>query len=78
MPSGKKCDRQATPELESALHQGRLSRREFLTRLSALGLATTLPTLWPSDNAQAKTPKKGGDSGWELPAGQRVTRSTRP
>ena len=51
----------ATPkELIHALHEKRISRREFLTRMSALGIsAAALPTIM-STNAVAATPKKGG------------------
>ncbi len=47
-------------ELEQALQQGRISRREFLARASALGLASATAGLLPSGNVWADTPKKGG------------------
>ena len=46
-------------ELELALQHGRISRREFLARTSALGLAVAVPSL-QSGTAQAAKPKKGG------------------
>jgi peptide/nickel transport system substrate-binding protein len=46
--------------LERLLSEGKLSRREFLARASALGLAVAVsPTLFPA-KAKAATPKKGG------------------
>ena len=47
-------------KLESLLADGRMSRREFLNRVSVLGLITAVsPALWTS-SANAGTPKKGG------------------
>lgn len=47
-------------ELEHLLAHGKISRRDFLTRLSALGITTALsPTLFCAA-VQAKTPQKGG------------------
>lgn len=47
-------------DLLQALHQGKLSRREFIQRMSVLGVsAAALPALL-SNTAQADTPKKGG------------------
>ncbi len=47
-------------ELERLLTEGKLSRREFMTRVSALGLmAAVSPALLPT-SAKAATPKKGG------------------
>ena len=44
-------------KLERLLAQGKISRREFLTRMSALGLVVAVPSLM-SDSAFAA--KKGG------------------
>jgi len=47
-------------ELKKLFEQGRINRREFLIRASALGITATLyPTLFTSQ-AHASTPKKGG------------------
>ncbi len=47
-------------KLEKMLQAGRISRREFITYVSAAGLSAALsPTLLPSV-AQAETPKRGG------------------
>ena len=47
-------------ELEHLVRQEKISRREFLTRTTALGLsAAVLPALWPRV-AKATTPKPGG------------------
>ncbi len=47
-------------KLEKLLADGHMSRREFLNRVSILGLAATVsPALWTSI-ANAGTPKKGG------------------
>ena len=46
--------------LESLFRQGRISRREFLTRISALGLAVAVSPSLMSGRAGAQTPKKGG------------------
>ncbi|MHC4230078.1 MAG: ABC transporter substrate-binding protein [Planctomycetota bacterium] len=47
-------------KLEELLAKGRMSRRQFLSRVSMLGLAGTVsPALWTS-LAHAATPKKGG------------------
>jgi peptide/nickel transport system substrate-binding protein len=48
-------------KLEKLLLKGRISRRQFLRRLSILGLAGTVsPALWKSI-AHAGTPKRGGN-----------------
>ncbi len=47
-------------ELERLFTQGRITRREFMTRVSALGLATAVSPLLKPGNAQAAMPKKGG------------------
>ncbi|MEJ2023735.1 MAG: twin-arginine translocation signal domain-containing protein, partial [Deltaproteobacteria bacterium] len=47
-------------ELENLFTRGKITRREFIARVSALGLATAVsPALWYSP-AQASKPKKGG------------------
>ncbi|MBW2412281.1 MAG: twin-arginine translocation signal domain-containing protein, partial [Deltaproteobacteria bacterium] len=47
-------------KLEELLAQGRMTRRQFLNRVSLLGLAGAVsPALWTS-LAQAATPKRGG------------------
>ncbi len=46
--------------LEHSLTQGKISRREFLTRLSALGITTALSPTFFCTPAQAKKPQKGG------------------
>lgn len=46
--------------LERLFTRGKISRREFLNRVAALGLASAVaPALWPA-MADANTPKKGG------------------
>jgi len=47
-------------ELEKLLSQGRITRREFLTRVSALGLTAALSPALFSSSVHAGTPKKGG------------------
>ena len=47
-------------ELEHLLTQGKLTRRDFLARVSALGIAATLPTALLTTDSHAATPKKGG------------------
>ena len=47
-------------ELERSLSQGHISRRDFLARLSALGLAAALSPALLTTPAHAVTPKKGG------------------
>ena len=48
-------------KLEKLLMEGRVSRRQFLRRLTILGLTGTVsPALWKAI-AQAETPKKGGN-----------------
>jgi peptide/nickel transport system substrate-binding protein len=46
--------------LEADLKQGRISRREFLARASALGISATLAGSLLSGTALAATPKRGG------------------
>ncbi len=47
-------------ELEADLKLGRISRREFLARTSALGISAILATSVLSGTALAATPKRGG------------------
>jgi len=47
-------------DLETLLEHGKISRREFLARASALGIAATLSPALFSMPASAATPKKGG------------------
>ena len=47
-------------DLERLLTEGKITRREFLQRVSALGLAAAVsPALLPA-RAKAATPRKGG------------------
>ena len=46
--------------LEELLRQGKISRREFLTRASALGITVALSSPLFAASARASTPKKGG------------------
>jgi len=47
-------------ELERLLTQGKITRRDFLARVSALGIAATLPTAFLTTRSHAATPQKGG------------------
>jgi len=47
-------------ELEFLLTQGKITRREFLARASAFGLAAAVSPALLSSKAQAATPKRGG------------------
>jgi len=47
-------------DLVGLFEQGKISRREFLTRTSALGLAVAVSPMLLSGKAKAATPKKGG------------------
>jgi len=47
-------------ELEKLFSQTKISRREFIARVSALGLAATISPAILTRSAQAATPKKGG------------------
>jgi peptide/nickel transport system substrate-binding protein len=46
--------------LEKLFTQGKISRREFLTKTTALGVASALPAALLSKPVRAATPKKGG------------------
>jgi len=47
-------------ELELLLKQGKITRRGFLTQVSALGLTAALSPALLTTLARAETPKKGG------------------
>ena len=47
-------------KLERLFAQGKITRRDFLARVSALGIAATLPTAFLTTDSHAATPKKGG------------------
>ena len=49
-----------SPDLDRLLAEGRLSRREFLARMTAMGAVAAIPTVLASADAMAATPKKGG------------------
>ena len=50
----------ALKQLEGMLLKGKISRRQFLTQVSALGLAAAVSPALLSTPARASTPKKGG------------------
>ncbi len=58
--------------LEKLFTQGKISRREFLARTTALGVASTLPAAFLSKPVRAATPKKGD----AFVSGYRTPRST--
>lgn len=47
-------------KLETLFLRGRLTRREFITRMSALGLSAAVSPALLAGRAQAAVPKKGG------------------
>jgi peptide/nickel transport system substrate-binding protein len=47
-------------ELENLFTQGKITRREFMARVSALGLMAAVSPVLLSSKAQAATPKRGG------------------
>jgi peptide/nickel transport system substrate-binding protein len=47
-------------ELESLLEQGKITRRDFLARLSALGITAAVSPALLATPARAATPRKGG------------------
>ena len=47
-------------ELEKLFTRGKITRREFIARVSALGLMAAVSPALLSDKVQAATPKKGG------------------
>ena len=46
--------------LEKMLTNGKITRRQFIAGMSALGLAATVSPVFMSKPVQAATPKKGG------------------
>lgn len=46
--------------LQRMLSEGRISRREFVTRATTLGLAAAIPSIILSEQARADEPKQGG------------------
>ena len=55
--------------LENLLTNGKISRRQFIARMSALGLAAAVSPVFLNKPAQAATPKKGGHFKIGLPGG---------
>jgi hypothetical protein len=51
---------QIVKTLERMFTEGLINRREFMARLSALGLAVTVSPLLMSKKAEAAVPKNGG------------------
>ena len=47
-------------KLVRSLNKGEISRRDFLQKASALGLASAIPASLMSSNALAGGPKRGG------------------
>ena len=47
-------------KFEKLLTEGKITRREFMAKVSALGLAAAVSPALLSKPAQAETPKKGG------------------
>lgn len=47
-------------DLQRQLSEGRITRREFLSRAAALGLTAAVPSIIFQEEAQAAAPKKGG------------------
>ncbi len=47
-------------ELENLLTDGKITRREFIARVSALGLMAAASPVLLSGKAESATPKKGG------------------
>ena len=47
-------------QLETLLSKGKITRREFVTRLTAMGIAASISPILLSRSANAATPKKGG------------------
>jgi peptide/nickel transport system substrate-binding protein len=46
--------------LETLFKENKISRRQFITQLSALGIAATVPTFIMPEKARAAVPRKGG------------------
>ena len=51
---------QIVKSLERMFTEGLINRREFIARLSALGIAATMSPLLIPKNVEAAVPKKGG------------------
>ena len=47
-------------ELENLLTEGKITRRTFIARVSAMGLMAAVSPVLLSAKAEAATPKKGG------------------
>ena len=47
-------------DLQRQLSEGRITRRDFLSRAAALGLTAAVPSIILSEEARAAAPKKGG------------------
>ncbi len=47
-------------KFEKLFTEGKITRREFMAKVSALGLAAAVSPALLSKAAQAETPKKGG------------------
>ena len=56
-------------KLEKLLTNGKITRRQFIAGMSALGLAATVSPVFLGKPAQAATPKKGGHFKIGLPGG---------
>ena len=55
--------------LENLLTNGKITRRQFIGRMSALGLAAAVSPVFLNKPAQAAAPKKGGVFKMGLPGG---------
>ena len=51
---------QIVKTLERMFTEGLISRREFITRLSAMGIAVTMSPLLVPEKVKAAVPKQGG------------------
>jgi len=56
-------------KLEKMLTKGKITRRQFIASMAALGLAATVSPVFLGKPAQAATPKKGGHFKIGLPGG---------
>ena len=50
----------ALEKLEAMFRQGKITRRQFLSKASALGVAAAISPALLGSKAQAATPRKGG------------------
>ena len=50
----------AFDDLKRLLSEGRIERREFIKRSTALGVATAIPSIVLTEEARASEPKRGG------------------